>query len=436
METENTMVLEENTPVQTGSFVKAVIICGIASLFYLYEFILQVSPNVMTHDLMHDLKIDAAGLGIISMFYYCSYTPMQIPAGLLFDRFSTRSLLSFAIGICSVGAILFGFTHGMFLASVGRFCMGIGSAFAFIGALVLIARWFEPKYFAVMAGMVQLLSSVGAILGETPLAMASHAFGWRQTMIAIGVFGMFLMVFTYIFIRDYPAHAPKEEKTRNDSGNVLANLKHVCKVPQNWWIACYAFFDWAAVLVFAALWGTPYLAEYYHVNDSVAASFIIMIWVGIGIASPVLGWYSDRIMKRRGPLLYAALLGLIASCIMLYVPNVPMWLMYIIMFCIGAAAGGQSLAFGFVRDINRPKYVGTAIGFTNMAVVFSGWVFQPIVGFLLRMHWDGAKHLGTPVYSTANFSTAFIILPVSFLIALLVIWLKLHETDCKPHYED
>ena len=91
------------------SFVLATIICSLAAMFYLYEFILQVSPAVMTKELMHDLSLNAAGLGAMAAFYYYAYTFMQLPAGLLSDRFGPRFLLTIATLICVLGAIFFCF---------------------------------------------------------------------------------------------------------------------------------------------------------------------------------------------------------------------------------------------------------------------------------------------------------------------------------------
>jgi sugar phosphate permease len=101
----------------------------------MYEFTLQVSLGVMTNELMQDLGLNAASLGLASAFYFYAYTPLQVRAGLLHDRFEPRRTLTFAI---------LSFSTGIVHASLRRFMMGIGSAFSFSGALMLIARWFPP----------------------------------------------------------------------------------------------------------------------------------------------------------------------------------------------------------------------------------------------------------------------------------------------------
>ena len=182
----------------------AAIICILASCFYMYEFILQVSPAVMTNQLINDLGLNAITLGTMASFYYYSYTPMQLPAGFLFDRFGPRRLLTIAVLTCAMGAFLFGSTSNVATASAGRFMMGTGSAFAFIGTLVLISRWFPSRYFAFLTGLVELMSCVGAIVGETPLTIAVGHWGWRQTITILGIIGVVLALLIWLIVRDSP----------------------------------------------------------------------------------------------------------------------------------------------------------------------------------------------------------------------------------------
>ena len=134
---------QNNEDNYTPKLLKASIICLLSASFFVYEFFIQISPGVMTNELMRDLQIGAGGLGILSAFYYYAYTPMQLPAGLLFDRFGPRILLTFASCVCALGALSFGLAHTVAEAAAGRFLMGIGSAFAFTGTLLLVSR--HPK---------------------------------------------------------------------------------------------------------------------------------------------------------------------------------------------------------------------------------------------------------------------------------------------------
>lgn len=437
MNQEAYLTLRTNTLSTTkGSRFLPYIVCTLAAVFYLYEFVLQVSPSVMTNELMRDFSLNAAGLGAMAAFYYYAYTPMQIPAGLLFDRYGPRLLITIAILTCSVGAFFFGLTSNVAWASVGRFFMGIGSAFAFIGSLVLVARWFSAKYFAVLAGVIQLMSSIGAILAEAPLANVTHVFGWRHTIMGVAAVGLVLAALVWLIVRDYPeGQAELHEETRQATKKgELGRLKRVCNKPQTWWIAFYSFTSWAPIAVFAVLWGPPCIATLYGVSITVASTACSMIWLGIGFGSPLIGWFSDRISLRRPPLIVASTIGFFSLIFALYVPHVPLLLMYILLFFFGTAASGQSLSFGLVKDQSHPRVVGTAIGFNNMAVVAGGAIFQPLVGVLLDWNWKGEIVAGVPVYSAANYRWALLILPICYFVGIIISTFFLKETYCHSEY--
>ncbi|CAN5352984.1 MFS transporter [soil metagenome] len=436
----NTVECCQRSDVQVGKATSAslflpIMVCSLAACFYLYEFILQVAPAVMTHELMRDLALDASGLGAMSAFYYYSYAPMQLPAGMLFDRFGPRRLITLAIMICVVGAFFFSMTHGVMLASAGRMFMGIGSAFSFIGALLLIARWFPPQYFALLAGIAQAMSSLGALVGEVPLAEAVARLGWRQSMFWLGIIGTLLAIFIWLFVKDHPP-GYKAAKIMPEvvESHEMQNLRQLLKNSQTWLIAIYSFCSWSAVVVFAALWGVPYLQALYGVSTAVASSAISMIWIGIGIGSPLLGWFSDKIGRRCLPLSLAAAIGLIVTLALVTIPHIPLYLMYVLCFGIGLAASAQSLTFGVVKDLTPPKIIGTAIGFNNMAVVAGGAIFQPLVGWLLHLQWNGQFQAGTPVYHALSYQHALIILPICYLVGLIISQKLLRETYCRSSY--
>src|SRR5262249_39047600 len=152
---------------------------------------------------------------------------------------------------------------------------------------------------------------------------------------------------------------------------------------------------------FAALWGVPFMVAAYGISTQAASAALAMTWVGIGVGSPLIGWWSDHIGQRCLPLIVSAVLGVLSLVVVIYVPNLPTFLLYVSLFVLGLAASGQSLAFGVVKDNNHPSVTGTAIGFNNMATVAGGALFQPLVGIFLQLNWDGVMQGNAPVYTAA-----------------------------------
>lgn len=415
------------------------IICGLASFFYVYEFFLRVMPSAMTTSLMQDFGIGADGLGLMASLFYFGYTPMQVPAGLMFDVFGPRILLTFAVLVCAISTLLFGLTDNFFLASMARLLMGFASSFAFIGSLVLAARWFPAKYFALIAGLVQLMGCYGAIVGERPVADLVATIGWRPTLYWSAVVGFLLAILFWLFIHDKPGDQavvkPHDKKKGRLGRNELGRLRQVCSKSQTWWIALYAFSSWAPVTIFAALWGVPFLMTLYHEPAATAAIGVSIVWVSIGFSSPLIGWWSNHIASRRIPMLICSVIALISSCLMLYLPGAPWPLMFVLLLLFGIGPAGQVVSFGAVQDNHPPEVAGTAVGFNNMAVVMGGVVLQPLVGVFLRNAWNGMMHNGVPVYSINDYRLALVTIPIVSLIGIVVSIFFIKETHCVLQYD-
>lgn len=373
----------------------------------------------MAHPMMQTFHVSAEGFGIIAAFYFYAYAPMQLPAGLLFDRYGPRKLMTSALILCAVGSFFFAATESVVTAAIGRFLIGIGSAFSFIGVLVLVSRWFPPQHFAMLAGIAQLMSSVGAMFGEVPLAALVEHVGWREASFILAVVGFILALCLWCFIRDYP-HQPTQSMPTQRFRDEWQRLVAVCGRGYTWLIGAYAFSIWTPIAVFAALWGVPYLQEKYQVSVVVASGLCSMIWLGIGIGSPLLGWVSDRCNSRRLALAMSALLGLVATLILLYVPHVPMGWMYGVLLILGLGAGGQTVSFAVVKDNNPAHLVGTASGFNNLSVLVGGAIFQPLVGVIL--HHSGSSRLvnGVSVYTVGSYKMALLVMPCCFLLGLIL----------------
>ncbi|MBA2654003.1 MAG: MFS transporter [Gammaproteobacteria bacterium] len=412
------------------------LICGVGAFFYVYEFFLRVMPSAMTDELMRSFQIDAGGLGVLSAFFYYGYTPMQIPAGLLLDRYGPRILLSLSMMVCAVGALAFGLTNSAIVASMARLFIGLVSAFAFVGALVLATRWFAARYFALIVGLIQLMGCIGAIVGEAPVAIMVQHIGWRSTMFwSAGVGAIFAILF-WVIIRDRPEGDRDSTAHTEHQPNELQRLSQVVKNPQTWTVGLYAFACWAPIAIFADLWGIPYLKLFYNTSVATAATAIAVVWIGIAVAGPVVGWWSNKIANRRTPLLLCSILGLISSLFILYVPGLPWPFMYLALFVFGAAASSQAVSFGLVQDNNHISVAGTAVGFNNMAVILGGLLFQPLVGFILNNLWDGTIINGLHFYSLENYRSALILLPICSVIGIFASIFLVKETHCQPQFSE
>jgi MFS family permease len=414
---------------------KAIIMFILVTAFYCYEFFLQVAPAAMTHELMDAFNANAAQLGLLASAFFYAYTIFQVPAGLILDKLGCRILLTIATIICAAGTLYFAVASTLTAAAIARFITGLGSTVAFICTLYIILRWFPARRFALMAGIAQFMSGVGAIGGEAPLAMLTKAFGWRDTLWMLALVGFVLAFIILLFLRNYP------KKMRASAAAIppvpfLEGLTHILKNGQTWWIAIYAFASWAPATAFASLWGVPFLKTSLHLPTVWAAGAMSWIWIGIAASSPVIGWVSDYLHNRCWLLTFPPLLGAIALLFIIYFTPANTALLWFLLFIVGVGGAGQTLIFAVVKDINPLKYTSIGNGFTNMAVVASGALLQPLIGALLDWHWSGISFQGIPIYNVSDYHIALFTIPACYFIAAIIGRVFIKETNCQHQFEE
>ncbi len=412
------------------------LVCSLAALFYVYDYFIQVSPAVITHQLMAAFNIGAGGLSLLGACFFYAYATMQIPAGLLLDRFGARKLLSLAILISGLGVILFGLTSSFAVAGLARFMIGFGSAFAFISTLFLASHWFAHRHFTLIAGLVQFAGCTGSIMGEAPLAHVINAYGWRPTLIITGLMTLLLAGLYWLIIRDYRPGTVVPPAPKIGITHEWHTLKQVLSIPQVWWIALCGFFCWVPVATLGALWGVPYLMKVYNWTNTQAAGFCSLFWIALGISSPLIGWWSDRIKNRRLPCHLCFLAGLTGGIMIIFADDLPVAAMALALILLGISCAVQSLTFGIIKDILPPSIFGTASGFVNMMAITAGGISQQIVGLMLAITWGHEMLNGIPVYSIENYQVAILVLPIAALIGLGISWFKLKETHCELRYPE
>lgn len=397
---------------------KSIVVFAMVSLFLMFEMAMQVSPSVMASDLMKSLNMTAFSLGIMSSVYFYSYTAMQIPSGLLFDKFNARVIITCAVMICSIGAILFGSVTNFYLGCLARLLMGVGSAFAFVSVLVMASRLFDAKWFPLLTGITQMLAAVGAMCGQLPIRVLINAAGWRETMYFLGVFGI-LLSFLIFWLVNHDKYKKNNEMliSYNKSINIKSSLKSIIRNSQTWFTAGYACLLWAPMSAFASLWGVPFLEKFDGLSANHAAFYCSLMWLGLALGSPVLGVFSTITRNKITPLKLSALIGIISFYFTLYF-HMNGLLLGLCLFFSGAACAGQALSFGLVKDNNLEKVRGTAIAFNNMAVVFSGVIFQPLVGYLLKT---------VNPHSAFNFQFSLSVILCAYIIGFLITFLMVNR---------
>lgn len=407
------------------------LIWGLGCLFYFYECLLQVSPSVMSAELMRDFSVTSHTLGILSGIYFYSYAAMQLPCGVMTDYFGPRRLLTIATTICALSTISFGLTENFFMACVARLMIGFGSSFAVVGTLKLASNWFPAHRFAYLTGMMVTLGMLGAIFGEAPLALLIDHYGWRHSMLIMGCIGLLVALLIFIFTKDHGTYvykgAPEEVI---EEGTLGQRLLILLRNKQLWLVALFGGLMYTATPVICGLWGVPFLMLSMHLSKAVAANYISLVLFGWAVAGPFWGIFSNRIGLRKPPLYIGCVGALICSSLIIFGAIHTKFIVQILLFLFGIFSAGFLPAFALAKELSNQKYVATALSFMNMMNMVGIALVQPAVGFILDGLWSGQMHDQVRVYTVANYQMALAILPIGMFIALLLLPM-IRETYCK-----
>jgi len=411
---------------QTGTPKQAVLVWVLATLFYLYENLLQVSQGVIVPELMREFHLSAQQLSTqLGSTFLFAYSAAQFPIGILLDRYSTRLLLTLASGLCALSCYTYANAHMISIAILSRFCMGIGAAFAALSCLKLASGWFQHKQFALLTGLMLSIGLTGSILGEGPLLHLVNSHGWRAALIMVAQLGMIITLLIALIVRDNP----KKPKTRPDRQALLSALKTLLQKKQVWAIALYGMLMFTPFLIFSNLWGPIFIEKTYHLSRETATAAFEMIFVGFIIGAPFFGWYSDYIQQRKRPLYIGSIGALIIMTSILHavVPH-PLYISGL-MLLLGFFTSAFLPAFSIMKEMNPTEMTASALGFMNTLNSLGGPILIAITGLLLDRLWDGAMIDSIRVYSSEHFVTAFSLLPLLYLLAALLLS-TIQETYC------
>lgn len=398
-------------------------ICIIAMLFYCYNYFLRVSPSAMQADLTQTFHITATQFGTLAAFYYYAYTPMQLPAGLIYDKFGPKFVLFLACLIAVLGLSIFVSADSLGYASAGRFLIGLGTAFAYIGVLKLASIWLPPNRFATVAGLTTALGMICGALSQKYLTKVVELIGYKHALHTALFVGLALSVGILFIIKSRPKvmiNGVSVDKPMNLK-QLMSAMRIIFTNPQMWLIGVIGCLLYLPATVFLDLWGIPFLKTVYQLSSEQAVNISSITFLGWIIGGPVIGAISDKIKRRRAPLVLTGGTAAALLCAVFYIPGFSLQELYIVFFVTGFCCGAHPLCFALGKENNPGPISGTAVAVTNMLIMAGGAIFQPIVGKLLDFHTRsplGAN--GLPTYSPDDYTFALSIIPLGVAFAIFL----------------
>lgn len=395
-----------------------------AAFFYLYEFVLRASPGVITHELMSAFGVTSTSLGILTSVYYYAYTPLQIPCGLIVDRLGPRIVITISALLCVIGSYLFASSSTLFPAQVGRFLIGAGSACAFISCLKIGSEWFPPTRLALVAGITNMMGTLGGTFSGAPFAWLANGYGWRQALYLCSAIGLVVMLTSWLFIKD---KNPKHFEGRQHSKQIPLQvaLRQLLQNKQVWLIAGYACFSYLPISAFSELWAVPFLMKIYSIPNETAAQGNILLYIGTALGSLLAAWLSDFIESRKKVMMSFLLAAILLFYVIIFWNGLPLWLMFSLLFFVGIFSGAQVIGFACINEMYPTSMSGTASGLTNCIVMMGPIILQPLLGLVLDLVWDGRlTEAGIPMYTYQNYQASMVTILVCLFFGVILLTLS------------
>lgn len=352
------------------------------AIAYAIAFLQRVSPQSVSLSFMHDFNTDAAGVAMLASSYFWGYTLMQIPAGLLVDRYGVKRVVLVSMIASSLGSAAFALAPNLLDVFAARLIVACGDALVFTALLKLVAQSFADERFGMMSGISQVSGYVGGVIATTPLAAAVSGFGWRACFLFIACIGLANLAFAKVTLKPDPAlHSNKTLK-----GVVIAARQSLAHIA-NWGCAMTFASHFAVVTTLSGVWGIPMVAHFFHISPTAAGTPLLAFMIGNALGSIFLGHAADRAAAA----LDRALIGICVLRMLLIAMLLPpvaqtFGLAYVtVVFTIlGLVAGGTvPLVLKCVKKLYTSDLIGVGASVnTTAAGIFAG-VSQPIIGFAM-----------------------------------------------------
>lgn len=397
------------------------------SLFLVYKYILQVSPSVMTPELMGTFHVDGAGLGNLAATFFYAYVIAQFFVGPLLDRTSPRTLTTLAILLCAGGIALFGNARSLWVAEISRALMGIGVAFATINYMKMGALWIEARQYPLVGGLLVTAAMVGALFGQTPLAILVHHVGWRESLQYCAYLGLIIALLFWLVT--WRCSAQTQLIATQTFKPHWRDIARVFASKRNWLLTVYSGLALSPIAVLGGLWGNPFLCDVYHISRTSAATFISLSFIGLAVGAPIFGWLSARTGNRVLVMAIGTLLSCIMLLITLYSPQLSYVHLSVVLFLFGFGTGSFMLAYTIGKESNSLAVAATVMAMINSGDGILGAISEPVIGKLLDFFSHNQIINGINHFSIESFHYALALLPMYLVLALLcLLWLRKFES--------
>ena len=400
----------------------------LAVTFVVYLFSFQTGYSIVNSKVQADVGLAVSQVATIAAVYTWVFAICQFFGGALLDRLGAHKVLPISIALVVIGVFVFANANSYPMLLLSQVILATGSCTGFVGAGYVGGSWFGMAKFSFMFGLVQVVAALTSAFSVNIFEAVLGGTSWRSLFNVYGVIGIALLALGWIYIRD-----PKPVSGGMDKGigeffsSVIGGMIEVAKIGHVWIASIVGAALFGALLSLGVVWG-PKLLMVHGMSPGAAGLGTSMLWLGLAVGSAIVPWWSDKIRKRKLPIILSSVVQLAAFLPLLYMPGLSGTLAILLCFIFGFANAGHMLAFSTAADVVQPSQIGTSAAIVNGIMFIFGGVLISRPG--VRVGWGIEGGIEPESIALAQYAA----LPILIALGLaLVLSLVMKETYPKPH---
>lgn len=424
-----------HSPVSTPGW-RAWIIWSVGVAAYVLAITNRTSLGAVGVQAADRFHADASTLAMFAVVQLAVYGGMQIPVGILLDRFGSRPIMTIGMLLMAAGQLTMALSPSIGIAIFARVLLGAGDAAIFPAVLRLVATWFPAQRGPLMVQFTGIIGQAGQLIALVPVAALLHATTWTITFGSIAGLGVLFTILVALVIRNHPIERGADVTVNTDTGVVRVVTSAIdtgVGIRAAWAhpgtrLAFWSHFTTPfAGTAFVLLWGMPFLTAAEGLDTAHAAGIISVYVVAGMFFGPIIGDLSRRMPNHRSLALVLPAVGvqMAAWISVIAVPEAaPLWLLYVLAIALATGGPASMIAFDHARTHNPSHRLSTATGVTNAG----GFIAALIAIFLIGLALD-LQGAGTPeTYSLEAFRIAFLMPIPLWIIGTIFILVERKRT--------
>ena len=374
---------------------------------------------------------DASTLSMFAVIQLAVYGGMQIPVGLLLDRFGARPIITIGMVLMAVGQFTLAFAPDVAWAIAARMLLGAGDAAVFPSVLRVVAVWFPERQAPFLVQLTGIVGQGGQLLAILPMAALLHATSWSVAFGSLAGLGVLFTVLTFAVIRNRPPDRDADVSVDTATGAIhavtsAADLRVGFR--ESWAHPATRLAFWShfttpfSGTAFILLWGFPFLTVGEGLSPAMA-SLLFSVYVVCGmVVGPAIGALSSRHPMRRSRMLVLPIIGIQALAwlaVILWPGQAPLWLLFVLAFALSTGGPASMIGFDHARTYNPRHRLSTATGIVNVGGFLAALLAILFIGIAMDVQGAGTPH----TYSLDAFRIAFLTqVPLWGLGAGFIVW--------------